>query len=112
MRGTVSLDGKPVSDCVVVFVDASGANASLGATAIVSNGEFSLEAGNGLPKGQFGILVSENQPDLEEYESRRSPSGQGGLLKIFIPAKMRYWQKRNMLMQTQPVPTVLLSRQK
>ena len=42
VSGTVSIDGKPIENCLLVFQSKDGGS-NLGSTAIVSRGEFSLK---------------------------------------------------------------------
>ncbi len=88
VSGTVSIDGKPIENCLLVFQSKDGGS-NLGSTAIVSRGEFSLKDEVGLAEGEYAVIVMENQPDLEEYEERKAKDPRKALNQLRIPARYR-----------------------
>lgn len=87
VSGSVSLDGKPVNDCIAVFQSTQSEGSQWGATAIISEGRFELPARNGLVPGQYGVIFTESQPDLEDYEILRLAGSKNPLNKKFIPTR-------------------------
>lgn len=87
VSGSVSLDGKAVSNCILVFQSIDAGGSQLSATAIVSEGKFEVSKPNGLVPGEYGVVFTEVQPDLEDYEAARSAGARNALNKKFIPAK-------------------------
>lgn len=88
ISGTVNLDGKPVSNCVLVLQSDSSEFGS-GATAIVQDGIFSMTQETGPIPGKYFVLLQEDQPDLEEYEERKKATPKNALNKRFIPDHYR-----------------------
>lgn len=88
VSGTVTLDGKPVSNCIVVL-QSDSSEFGAGATAIVKDGAFSLTRKTGPIPGKYFVLVHEEQPDLEEYEERRQADPKNALNKPFVPNRYR-----------------------
>ncbi|MFY7875917.1 MAG: hypothetical protein ACOVQM_10765 [Pirellula sp.] len=87
VSGSVSLDGKPIHDCIAVFQPIDSRGSQWGATAVVSQGWLELPARNGLVPGQYGVIFTENQPDLEDYEALRLSGSKNPLNKKFIPTR-------------------------
>ena len=87
VSGSVSLDGKAVSNCILVFQSVGEERSQLSATAVVSEGKFVVSRPNGLVAGEYGVVFTEVQPDLEDYEAARSAGAKNALNKKFIPAK-------------------------
>ena len=87
VSGSVSLDGKAVSSCILVFQSVGEERSQLSATAVVSEGKFVVSRPNGLVAGEYGVVFTEVQPDLEDYEAARSAGAKNALNKKFIPAK-------------------------
>lgn len=88
ISGTVNLDGKPVSNCVLVLQSDSNEFGS-GAAAIVQDGIFSMTHETGPIPGKYFVLLQEDQPDLEEYEERKKATPKNALNKRFIPDHYR-----------------------
>lgn len=88
VSGTVTLDGKPVSNCIVVL-QSDSSQFGAGATAIAHEGKFSLTEETGPIPGKYFVLVREDQPDLEEYEERKKGNPKNALNKPFIPDRYR-----------------------
>ena len=88
VSGTVTLDGKPVSNCIVVL-QSDSSEFGAGATAIAQEGKFSLSEETGPIPGKYFVLVHEDQPDLEEYEERRQSNPKNALNKQFVPDRYR-----------------------
>ncbi len=87
VSGNVSLDGKPIHDCVAVFQPIDSRGSQWGATAVISQGQFELPSRNGLVPGKYGVIFTENQPDLEDYEALRLSGSKNPLNKKFIPTR-------------------------
>lgn len=87
VSGSVSLDGKPIHDCIAVFQPIDSRGSQWGATAVVSQGQLELPARNGLVPGQYGVIFTENQPALEDYEALRLSGAKNPLNKKFIPTR-------------------------
>ena len=87
VSGSVSLDGKPVGDCILVFRSLGATDPPFSATAMVSGGKFDIAKVNGLWPGVYGVVFTESQPDLEEYEAARCAGSKNALSKKFIPRK-------------------------
>ena len=87
VSGSVSLDGKAIGSCTLIFQPLAGAETSTGATAIVSDGRFAISKSNGLIAGEYGVVFTEFQPDLEDYEAARRSGAKQILTKKFIPSK-------------------------
>lgn len=81
VSGIVTLDGKPVSDVVVVF--SSTEPQQSGAAVKVIDGQFELDAPQGPSEGKFNVTFDTHEPDLEDFEQRRE-RGQ----KVFSPLKI------------------------
>lgn len=69
VSGSITLDGKPLSDVNIVFMPEDGNG--LGATALAQAGSFSLEAATGPSPGKHSVTIDAMQPDLEEFELLR-----------------------------------------
>jgi hypothetical protein len=87
VSGSVSLDGKAVSACTLVFQAVGAETPTAGATAVVSEGKFAISKSNGLAAGEYGVIFTELQPDLDEYEVARTSGSNNALQKKFIPPK-------------------------
>lgn len=88
VSGAVTLDGKPVSNCIVVL-QSDSSEFSAGATAVVQEGMFSMTNETGPIPGKYFVLLQEDQPDLEEYEERKKANPKNALLKKFVPDHYR-----------------------
>lgn len=84
VRGTVTLDGKPVDGVVLVFAP-KGAG-QVGATAVATRGEFSLDRTAGPGVGEHFVTLDAIEPDLEEYAQLRQ-AGKRPLSSLKIPAR-------------------------
>lgn len=86
ISGEVTLDGDPAGPLSLVFVPvaATGPGCSL----ISVDGTFQAQAQQGLPLGRYDVTIEEHQPDLEDYENRRSTQ-KFGLADLRIPDKYR-----------------------
>lgn len=84
VRGTVTLDGQPVSGVVLVFAPTGGNQ--IGATTEATDGEFSLHRATGPSVGKHFVTVDVIEPDLEEYEQLRR-AGKRPLSSLRIPAR-------------------------
>lgn len=82
--GEVTLDGNPIGPLSLVFkstdLDRMGCNV------IAVDGNFQLEPAQGLAPGAYHVTIEVLQPDLEDYEQRRSQR-RSGLADIRIPEK-------------------------
>lgn len=87
VSGSVSLDGKAVSDCIVVFQSVCSVGSAYSATATITNGRFEILQANGLAFGEYGVVFTEVQPDLEEYEAARIAGAKNALNRKTVPAK-------------------------
>jgi hypothetical protein len=87
IEGSVSLDGKPLSNCLLVFRSLNSSESTLSATAIVSEGKFEVAKQNGLVEGDYLVVFTEIQPDLDEYEAARTAGSKNALNKKVIPTK-------------------------
>ena len=87
VSGSVSLDGKAISDCIVVFQSVSSVGTEYGATATIANGKFEILQANGLACGEYGVVFTEVQPDLEDYEAARIAGAKSALNRKTVPAK-------------------------
>ncbi len=87
ISGTVNLDGKPVSNCVLVL-QSDSSEFGAGATAIVQDGTFAMTHETGPIPGRYFVLVQEDQPDLEEYEERKKANPKNALNKKFCPRSL------------------------
>lgn len=85
VSGRVTLDGIPVSKAVVSFVPRAG-QVGTEAIAIVSDGEFKVKSPNGLVAGEYEVRISDNKPELEEFEAKRF-SGEAPISVSVIPAR-------------------------
>ncbi|MFN7292639.1 MAG: hypothetical protein ACK5YR_00130 [Pirellula sp.] len=88
VSGTVNLDGKPVSNCILVL-QSDSSEFGAGATAVVQEGKFSMTNETGPIPGKYFVLVQEDQPDLEEYEERKKVNPKNALNKKFVPDRYR-----------------------
>lgn len=88
VSGTVNLDGKPVTNCVLVL-QSDSSELGAGATAVVQEGKFSMSSEIGPIPGTYFVLVQETQPDLEEYEERKKANPKNALNKKFVPDRYR-----------------------
>lgn len=84
VRGTVTLDGRPISGVVLVFAP-TGAD-QVGATTVATDGEFSLDRTTGPSAGKHFVTLDVIEPDLEEYDQLRQ-AGKRPLSSLKIPAR-------------------------
>jgi hypothetical protein len=88
VSGTVNLDGKPVSNCILVL-QSDSSEFGAGAVAVVQEGKFSMTNETGPIPGKYFVLVQEDQPDLEEYEERKKVNPKNALNKKSVPDRYR-----------------------
>lgn len=88
VSGTVTLDGEPLSNCVVVL-QSDSSEFGVGATALAQEGKFTLTRETGPIPGKYFVLIHEDQPDLEEYEERKQVNPKNALNKKFVPDRYR-----------------------
>ena len=106
ISGTVTLDGKPVSNCVVVL-QSDSREFGAGATAVVQEGKFSMSNETGPIPGKYFVLVQEDQPDLEEYEERKKANPKNALNKKFVPDHYRARSDLQLTINTSGEPLVI-----
>jgi len=106
VSGTVNLDGKPVSNCIIVLQSDSSEKGS-GATAVVQEGKFSLTDKTGPIPGRYFVLIHEDQPDLEEYEERRQANPKNALNKRIIPDRYRSRSELQVTISASGEPVVI-----
>ncbi len=70
ITGTVTLDGKPATQVIVVFTPTGGGQ--VGAAAQVVDGKFALDALVGPSIGKHDVTVDTVEPDLEDFEQLRN----------------------------------------
>jgi len=94
VSGSVVLDGKAIGSCMLVFQSLGAEDSPVGTTALVSDGKFVIPKSLGLPAGEYGVVFTECQPDLDDYEAARKAGSKNALNKKFIP---RHYTKANSL---------------
>ncbi len=82
--GEVTLDGNPIGPLSLVFTSTEPDR--VGCNVIAVDGNFQLEPAQGLAPGAYHVTIEVLQPDLEDYEQRRSQV-RPGLFDIRIPEK-------------------------
>ena len=90
VTGEVMLDGKSIGNCTLVFqsiASAGSAGTAVSASAAVSDGKFELAKSNGLFAGEYGVVFTEIQPDLDDYEAARRAGSKNALTRKFIPTR-------------------------
>ena len=112
VSGSILLDGKAIGNCILVLQSVEAEGSVAGATSVVSDGRFAISKSNGLVAGEYGVIFTEIQPDLEEYELVRSGGSKRALNNKFIPPK--YTQPNELRVRVaahmQPVSLELKSR--
>lgn len=84
--GEVTLDGAPVGPLSIVFHPLETTNQ--GTSLVAADGTFEAKDHQALFPGRYEVTIEELQPDLEEYEIRRSQQN-FGLVDFKIPDKYR-----------------------
>ncbi len=84
VRGTLTLDGKPISGVVLVFAP-TGAD-QVGATTVVTAGQFSLGRASGPSEGRHFVTLDVIEPDLEQYIELRQ-AGKRPLSSLRLPPR-------------------------
>lgn len=79
IRGTVTLDGKPVTNATIIFTPKAEGLAS---AAVIEDGQFSILAQHGPTAGEFRVRINPVEPEVEE--SAASPARASRLHKIPI----------------------------
>ena len=85
VSGAVLLDGKAIGNCILVLQSLETDGSPAGATAVVSEGKFAIPKSSGLFPGEYSAVLTELQPDLEDYELARRGGSKKALNKKFIP---------------------------
>lgn len=84
VRGTLTLDGRPLSGVVLVF--APTAADQVGATTVATGGQFSLDRSAGPSVGKHFVTLDVIEPDLEEYAQLRQ-AGKRPFSTVKIPPR-------------------------
>lgn len=84
VRGTMTLDGRPVSGVTLVFAP-TGAE-QVGATTVAVDGQFSLDRTAGPSVGKHFVTLDVIEPDLEEYAQLRQ-AGKRPFSTLKIPPR-------------------------
>jgi len=87
VAGTVMLDGMAIGECTLVFRSMTEEGSTGIASVNVLDGKFEIPRENGLMSGEYGVVLTELQPDLDEYEAARNTGLGSGLIEKFIPPK-------------------------
>jgi hypothetical protein len=112
VTGSVQLDGKPIQNCTLVFQQLNADGSPVSMTAALTDGSFAIPKSDGLVAGTYGVIFTEIQPDLEDYEAARKSGAKHALNIKFIPSK--YTQPNDLRVQValgmQPIAIDLRSK--
>jgi hypothetical protein len=85
VSGTITLDRQPLGSVLVTFVPTTAGQRGCSVEAV--DGQFETTVDTGLSAGQYAVVVSPLEPELEEYEARRTAGEKKLLNTVAIPAQ-------------------------
>jgi hypothetical protein len=83
VSGKVTLDGKLVLKAVIAF-EPVGSTQGSGAVCVIKDGMFDLKTEAGLHAGKYAVRISDEKPELDEFEENRF-SGKAPIPRPTIP---------------------------
>jgi hypothetical protein len=87
IAGSVTLDGRPIRECVLVFRSSDPQKPSQVSTVAVERGRFQIPKSAGLLAGKYDVIVNELQPDADSYETQRLAGIKNPIKPSSIPSR-------------------------
>lgn len=85
ISGTITLDDQPLGRVLITLVPTSPGQ--VGCTVEAAHGQFDASSADGATAGSYHVVVSALEPDLEEFDARRSTGEKKLFGSVMLPAK-------------------------